>query len=320
MYKIIFRCISIILLGFMMQTVAAPTQNENPSRDIIFILNGSGSLLDASAARTMMEKFIPSLSHEIEAGLLAYRSNREDNCQSIAVLIPASVNSRDALLHAVRESKSKRMSPIADTIKLVSKTLKNKKDKATIVLLSNGKETCRADQCDAIRKLKKSNANFVLHVVGLNVNPTEQQQLACLADAGGGQYFSAKDTQSLFNVLSIVREEAQITRPLFSGKYDLIMAFANPNGRSLQYGAIVFNPEEALKLHENGSDTPFLTMTSPDNNYYVFKTKPLPAGSYETKIHYSPSPKIGEPLKGVSIKPGEETIVTLNSGIQLKKT
>ncbi|MCP4895712.1 MAG: hypothetical protein GY906_01955 [bacterium] len=62
---------------------------------------------------------------------------------------------------------------------------------ATVVLVSDGEETCDADPCVATRLLKESGIDFVMHVIGFDVGEAERAQLECIASAGGGKYFTA---------------------------------------------------------------------------------------------------------------------------------
>jgi Ca-activated chloride channel family protein len=67
----------------------------------------------------------------------------------------------------------------------------------TVVLVSDGKETCDPDPCGTVRQLKTSGAKFVAHVIGFDVGADEREQLACIAEAAGGKYYSAANAADL---------------------------------------------------------------------------------------------------------------------------
>ncbi len=58
-----------------------------------------------------------------------------------------------------------------------------------------------------MKTLKGQGLTFILHVVGFDVTEEEKAQLACLAEAGGGKYFSAGDGAALLAALQEVNEE-----------------------------------------------------------------------------------------------------------------
>ena len=189
------------------------TQAQNIPQ-VMFIFDASGSMWgDAGgqtkieAAREVMSKIVPELPSEVKVGLTAYGHRRKGDCSDIEVLIPLGSTDRKQLLTAVKNISPKGKTPIADSIKMVADLLKNVEEETTIILISDGKETCHADPCGVVKSLKKSDIKFVLHVVGFAVSAEEKEQLLCLSKAGGGQYFSARDSQTLLTALETVKKE-----------------------------------------------------------------------------------------------------------------
>lgn len=85
--------------------------------------------------------------------------------------------------------------------------LKTKEAETTIVLVSDGVETCAADPCAVMRKLKATGIKFVLHVVGFGVDAAAESQLRCMAEATSGRYFGAHDANSLQVALGSMQQE-----------------------------------------------------------------------------------------------------------------
>jgi len=198
-----------LLILSSISTVSAETFPE-----VMFILDASGSMwgkvedqTKIEAARSVMIKTVPALPPEVKVGLAVYGHRRKGDCSDIEILIPSGSTDRDGLLTYVSKISPKGMTPIADSIKMVSDTLKTNEGETTIVLVSDGEETCHADPCGLVKSLKSSGIKFILHVVGFDVNAEQKEQLACLAEAGGGQYFSADNTQTLLGAFESVKEE-----------------------------------------------------------------------------------------------------------------
>ena len=57
----------------------------------------------------------------------------------------------------------------------------NKGDNNSIVLISDGIETCGGDPCAVAKKLTKDNIDFKVHVVGFDVSKKAKEQLECIA-------------------------------------------------------------------------------------------------------------------------------------------
>lgn len=62
-----------------------------------------------------------------------------------------------------------------------------------IVLVADGSDTCNSDPCEAAAKLDKT----AVHVIGYDLNPTDQPKLECIAQKTGGKYYSARNEDEL---------------------------------------------------------------------------------------------------------------------------
>ena len=177
------------------------------------MLDGSGSMwgkiddkTKVEAARDVMAEIIPSLPPEVNIGLAAYGHNRKGDCSDIEVILPPDSSDRQKLLSEVMNVNPKGKTPIADALRQVTDLLKGNETETTVVLISDGEETCDPDPCGAVRTMKQTGINFVLHVVGFAVNKQQEEQLACLAMEGGGKYFTAGDSSALLAALKQVQE------------------------------------------------------------------------------------------------------------------
>jgi hypothetical protein len=75
------------------------------------------------------------------------------------------------------------------------------------VVISDGKETCAGDPCAAVREARAAGVKMQVHVIGFDVTPEESKQLRCIAEAGEGKYFAAKNAPELKQVLTQVKKE-----------------------------------------------------------------------------------------------------------------
>ena len=84
--------------------------------------------------------------------------------------------------------------PLSAAVKQAAEALRYTEDKATVVLITDGLETCNADPCALGKELEQSGVDFTAHVVGFGLTADEGRQVACLAENTGGKYVAGRAT------------------------------------------------------------------------------------------------------------------------------
>ena len=134
--------------------------------------------------------------------LLAYGHRSKADCNDIETLVPLGPFDRARLDRAIDTLKPKGMTPVGASLR-AAVALLPKETGGTVLLVSDGEETCRVDPCAIAREIKRANAQVLVHVVGFDVAQSRAQtQLACIAAATGGQYFDARDAAGLNRAIS----------------------------------------------------------------------------------------------------------------------
>ena len=83
-------------------------------------------------------------------------------------------------------------------MRFAAERLHYREGKATIILVSDGAESCNADPCALGAELEANGVDLTVHVVGFGLpSATEAAGLKCLAEATGGEYFSANSASEL---------------------------------------------------------------------------------------------------------------------------
>ena len=184
---------------------------------LMIILDASGSMWGQMEGRTKIEiardvlaDVIRDLPDNTQVGLVAYGHRVKGDCNDVEELVPLSPLNRETLIATLNRIKPKGMTPMVHAVARTMEGLKSESGDTTVLLVSDGRETCADDPCAGIRKLKTGNVQFVLHIVGFNVSAEEKQQLTCMAEAGGGVYFSADDTAGLAGALNQIRESVSV--------------------------------------------------------------------------------------------------------------
>jgi len=127
----------------------------------------------------------------VDVGLVVYGHRSKGDCGDVEELVPLGPPNKSDLIEKVNAISPKGMTPITASVRMTVEKLKAVEQETTILLVSDGEETCKGDPCALVKELKASGIKFVMHVIGFDVGEKERAQLECLAKAGGGRYFSA---------------------------------------------------------------------------------------------------------------------------------
>lgn len=182
---------------------------------IYYVLDGSGSMwgrvggqMKIEIAKDVMAELIAGTSDELHAAVSVYGHRRKGDCTDIEEIVAMGPLDREAATAAVNRITPRGKTPIAESLEQAAARVREREGRATIVLVSDGIETCEADPCEVARTLTDSGAEFVLHVVGFGVDDEARAQLECVAEAGGGSYWSTTDADGLLSTLSRIQESA----------------------------------------------------------------------------------------------------------------
>lgn len=180
---------------------------------LYYILDGSGSMWGRIGgepkiviAKEVMSGLIQDHPERVDSGLTVYGHRRKGDCSDIEHLIPVGPLDRASAIKRVEGIQPKGKTPIAASINQAVEAVKGREGAATIVLVSDGLETCGQDPCGLTEKLKATGVAFTLHSVGFDVSEQETNQLTCIATAGGGRYFPASSAEALREALTTVQE------------------------------------------------------------------------------------------------------------------
>lgn len=180
------------------------------------ILDASGSMwgqaggeAKITAAKRVVHDWLANvkLPADTQLGLTAYGHRSKADCRDIEHFPPVTYDQHALLFPFVAMLSPKGKTPIADTLTLVGETLKKEEGQASILLVSDGMESCGGDPCGVARRLREQyGINVTIHVVGFNITEG-QDQLQCIAREGGGKYFNVANGQELATAFEDVKAE-----------------------------------------------------------------------------------------------------------------
>lgn len=193
---------------------ADPTDTAPTDAELLLVLDASSSMAEPDAdgapridaARTALHAMIEELAPEQAVGLRVFggavHEDRPDaqTCVDSELVVPVGTGNADALSQAVEAYAPLGDTPIAYALQQAAGDLSETGER-TIVLVSDGVETCDPDPCEVARELRAGGLDLVIHTVGLGADDRTRSQLQCIAAAGGGEYFGASDAETLTTAL-----------------------------------------------------------------------------------------------------------------------
>lgn len=189
----------------------------------ILVLDASGSMWGQIDGVTKIEiaqgvvgDLLRTLPQTTAIGLTAYGHRTKGDCTDIQTLVQPGTASRDAIAAAVNKLRPRGKTPMTDAVVQAAEALKYTEEPATVILVSDGIETCNPDPCAAARALEQAGANLTVHVVGFDVSdPEARRQMQCIADETGGSFLLAANASELGEALGKVTQAQAVYPTLF---------------------------------------------------------------------------------------------------------
>lgn len=284
----------------------------------IIVLDGSGSMwgqIDGTPkltiARETLRTVLGTVPADLELGLMAYGHRQKGVCSDIELIVEPAAGTGPAIADAADKMRFLGMTPLSEAVKQAAESLRYTEEKATVILITDGIETCNADPCALANELEQAGIDFTAHVVGFGLSDEEGRQVACLAENTGGKFIQAGDAETLGDALkeTVVAE-----------------AEPEPEPQPQPEPAVEFNFVPTLALSEDTDD-----LGDQGQTWTIYKA--LPDGSrgdrMRTEYHawkgnlepgnYVVSAKLGsaETVQPVTIEDGKLTDphFILNAGI-----
>lgn len=186
----------------------------------IIVLDGSGSMwgqIDGTTkieiARDTLRKVMGTLPQDTELGLVAYGHREKGSCSDIEIAISPATGTAGAVADFADNLNPKGKTPLTDAVRKAAEELRIEENPATVILVTDGLETCNADPCALGRELEAAGVDFTAHVVGFGLSEEEGQQVACLAENTGGLYLKADDAGQLAEALETTVAKAPDPKP-----------------------------------------------------------------------------------------------------------
>jgi len=139
-------------------------------------------------AKRLINDLLKTLPAEQELGLITYGHRRKGECSDIEMLVAPGAGTRGAISDAVAKLNPTGKTPLSAAVLQAADELRIEENSATVILLSDGRETCNLDPCAVGTELEERGIDFTAHVIGFDIEEQkDRDQLRCLADVCHGE-------------------------------------------------------------------------------------------------------------------------------------
>jgi Ca-activated chloride channel family protein len=191
----------------VLAALSSPALAESPRT--IIVMDGSGSMwgqIDGRAkleiARETVAKVLGAIPADQELGMMAYGHREKGNCGDIELVVAPAPGTGPEIAAQVDKMRFLGKTPLSEAVRQAAEALRYGEEAATVVLVTDGIETCDADPCALGRELEAAGLNFTAHVIGFGLTEAEGAKVACLATETGGRYLQASDAGALSDALA----------------------------------------------------------------------------------------------------------------------
>lgn len=199
--------------------VSALERPQKTRKNLEIILDASGSMKTAlgkksrwDTALATLRQVLDKLPDDFNVGLRIYghreASRSPRTCTDSELVVPIEKLNRDAVLNAARAVKPKGETPLVYSVLQAPADLKAVGG-GTVILITDGEESCGGDALKAAAQLKASGLDVTLNIVGFALNsPKVQKELGGFAQATGGRFYAAQSGQALAEALLVAAIES----------------------------------------------------------------------------------------------------------------
>ena len=198
----------------VVSTLARPSATR---KNLEIILDASGSMKTAlgkktrwSTAHDVLQQVLATLPGDFNVGLRIYghreSSRSPKTCTDSELVVPIQKLDQQAILSAADAVKPKGETPLVYSVLQSPDDLKAVGG-GTVIVITDGEESCHGDTVKAAAQLKASGLDITLNIVGFTTGQAAQKQLSGFAQATGGRFYAADSGPALARALQMAAVE-----------------------------------------------------------------------------------------------------------------
>jgi Ca-activated chloride channel family protein len=205
---------ALVLIALLAAFSPAPAQDKPRTPctdDAMIVFDASGSMAGNTVqglfsditrideVRKALGQVLPGVTRIRKVGLITYGPGPYGQC-NISLDFRPMPNAAEQIMSVVNALNPAGKTPLVDAVKQAAAVLDHQ---GTVVLLTDGEETCGGAPCELGKLLKASDQSLTVHVIGYQLRAfrwTGAQSfldVKCLAEETGGIYITAENREDL---------------------------------------------------------------------------------------------------------------------------
>ena len=154
-------------------------------------------------ARRIVGDLMAQWNPSVPIGLVAYGHREEESCEDVGTVVPIGATP-ETIAAAAESLRPLGRSPLTAAIEYAAEALNSTQQPATIVLVTDGVESCDLDPCQAATVLEENGERLTIHAVDLTTpNDRDDSQLRCIVDVTGGDIVQPVNIAALLPDLEV---------------------------------------------------------------------------------------------------------------------
>jgi hypothetical protein len=195
-----------------LSVVSTLARSPATRKNLEIILDASGSMklplgkkTRWTTAHDVLQKMLATPPADFNVGLRIYghRESSPKTCTDSELVLPIQKLDPQAILHAAEAVHPRGETPLVYSVLQSTSDLKDVGG-GTVIVITDGEESCHGDPVKAAATLKASGLDIVLNIVGFTLTgQAVQKQLGGFAQATGGRFYAAESGEALARALQI---------------------------------------------------------------------------------------------------------------------
>ncbi len=191
----------------------AEEANKPCIEDAMIVFDASGSMAGSLAegigakirrideVRKALAQVLPNAARFRRVGLITYGPGSYEQCNVEFKLRPQP-NAAEPIMAIVETLNPSGKTPLVEAVEQAAEVLDFRTKPGTVILLTDGEETCGGAPCDLGKMLAAEGDQLTVHVIGFRMTAfwTGAQSaldVRCLAEATGGEYIQTNNQEEL---------------------------------------------------------------------------------------------------------------------------
>lgn len=216
------QCAALALAAIVSGVAPAhPAGTRSPcTEDAMIVFDASGSMsgnldtfstipnLRIDEVRNALRRVLPRAAQFRRIGLITYGPGPYDQCNVSLELRPRA-NAATPIMSVVDGLRPAGQTPLTEAVEQAAGVLNDRGKPGTVVVLTDGEETCNGDPCQLGRRIRAEYPGLTVHVIGFRLQedfwlgPKSALDAQCLAETTGGTYLNVQGEDDLASAFEL---------------------------------------------------------------------------------------------------------------------